>query len=149
MLSVFMLGRLVSSYPLGLLSDRVGRRPVIELGLLSCVVFQIGFALSPFFPLALFCRFLMGAFNGIIGVAKAWLPELVSPDRQAFAMSMISGMWGIGQVAATALGGLLYGVGSTDSGPLAVVPLQFLPNAFGSVLSGASISKRKASPTRT
>ena len=30
-LSAFMVGRLLSSYPLGLLSDAVGRRPVIEV----------------------------------------------------------------------------------------------------------------------
>ena len=73
-LSAFMLGRLVSSYPLGVLSDSLGRRPVIELGLWSCVVFQLGFGLAPTFELALLMRFLMGMCNGIIGVSKAWLP---------------------------------------------------------------------------
>ena len=95
-LAAFMVGRIVSSYPLGILSDKWGRRPVIEMGLLvSCVFFQLGFALTPNFTLALGFRFLMGATNGIIGVSKAWLPELVPTDRQPMAMSMISGMWGI------------------------------------------------------
>ena len=88
-ISSFMLGRIVGSFPLGVLSDMYGRRPVIELGLLlSCGLFQLGFALSPTFAIALSFRFLMGASNGIIGVAKAWLPELAPPAQQAFAMSM-------------------------------------------------------------
>ena len=47
-------------------------------------------------------------FNGIIGVSKAWLPELVPQERQPFAMSLVSGMWGVGQVVGPACGGLLY-----------------------------------------
>jgi MFS family permease len=70
-ISVFMLGRLFSSYPLGILSDTMGRRPVIELGLLSCIVFQLGFGLAPTFATSLACRFFMGAFNGIIGGERA------------------------------------------------------------------------------
>ena len=41
--SAFMIGRLVSSLPLGVLSDVYGRRPVVVLGLLSCILFQIAF----------------------------------------------------------------------------------------------------------
>ena len=78
-LSAFMVGRLLSSYPLGLLSDAVGRRPVIEVGLWSCIVFQLAFGLSPSFGFALATRFLMGAGNGIIGVSKARRAPLASP----------------------------------------------------------------------
>ena len=127
-LSAFMLGRLVSSYPLGVLSDSFGRRPVIELGLWSCVVFQLGFGLAPSFEVALLMRFLMGMCNGIIGVSKAWLPDLVPPERQPMAMSLVSGMWGIGQVAGPALGGLLVAPPTAASGYTA--PL--LPSGPGS-----------------
>ena len=70
-LSAFMLGRAMSSYHLGLLSDKHGRVLVIEIGLLSCITFQLLFGLSPTFGAALAARLLMGLFNGIIGVAKA------------------------------------------------------------------------------
>ena len=93
-ISAFMLGRIVGSFPLGTLSDTWGRRPVIEIGLLvSCIGFQSAFGLSPTFGSALLFRFLMGVTNGIIGVSKAWLPELAPPSHQAIAMSVISGMW--------------------------------------------------------
>ena len=106
-ISSFMIGRLIASYPLGALSDTYGRRPVIELGLLSCIVFQLGFGLANDYFTACLMRFMMGATNGIIGVSKAWLPDLVPPQKQAFAMSMISGMWGVGSVLGPACGGLL------------------------------------------
>ena len=111
-----------------MLSDSFGRRPVIELGLWSCVVFQLGFGLAPSFEAALLMRFLMGMCNGIIGVSKAWLPDLVPPERQPMAMSLVSGMWGIGQVAGPALGGLLVAPPTAASGYTA--PL--LPSGPGS-----------------
>jgi MFS family permease len=139
---------------------------VIELGLLSCIVFQLGFGMAPSFTCALVFRFCMGAFNGIIGVSKAWLPELVSESRNAFAMSLLSGMWGVGQIIGPAIGGVLYRHNSQDGregppnnpeglqpppgdreGPSAVttaaVPAamqpQFAPNAVGVALATVAL----------
>lgn len=111
-ISAFMLGRMISSYPLGLASDIYGRRAVIQLGLVSCLVFQLLFGLAPTFGTAILTRFLMGAFNGIIGVSKAAVPELVPPADRARAMSAITGMWGLGTIFGPALGGLLWIPGS-------------------------------------
>lgn len=136
-IGMFMVGRIVGSFPLGALSDTWGRRPVIELGLLvACVILQAGFAVSPTFGAALAFRFLMGCSNGIIGVAKAWLPEVAPPEQQAIAMSMISGMWGVGNVAGPALGGLLYARDAQTGSLLHTFP-QLLPNLVG-VLFGAA-----------
>ena len=138
-ISAFMFGRIFGSYPLGALADRWGRRRVIELGLVvSCVLFQLAFALAPTFGAALAFRFLMGLTNGIIGVAKAWLPELASPSRQAFAMSIVAGMWGVGLVAGPAVGGLLYGRAAT-SGLLHSFP-QLLPNVIGAAIAVGSVA---------
>lgn len=145
-ISAFMVGRLMSSYPLGAISDTWGRRPVIEIGLLSCIGFQLLFALSPNFGLALSSRLLMGFFNGIIGVTKAWLPELVPQERQPFAMSLVSGMWGVGQVVGPACGGLLYHQPEaspvarveSDAGLLGSFP-HLLPNLVGCVVGAVAL----------
>ena len=143
-IGVFMLGRIVGSYPLGALSDTWGRRPVIEMGLLvACIILQTGFALSPTFGLALAFRFLMGCSNGIIGVAKAWLPEIAPPAQQAVAMSMISGMWGVGNVAGPALGGLLYAREAPAGSLLHTVP-QLLPNLVGVIFAVAALAGVRA-----
>jgi MFS family permease len=148
--SAFMVGRLLSSYPLGAISDTWGRRPVIEIGLLSCIGFQLLFALSPSFGLALSSRLLMGFFNGIIGVSKAWLPELVPHERQPFAMSLVSGMWGVGQVIGPACGGLLYhqpsarpdvaGESTVANGADLLVSFpHLLPNLVGCLVGGVAL----------
>ena len=129
-MSAFMAGRAVSSLYLGALSDRRGRKPVIQVGLLSCAVFQLLFGLAPSFAWAVAARLAMGLFNGIIAVAKAAIPEVVPASEQNVAMSWLAGVWGIAMVAAPAAGGLMVG---TEAGQ------HLAPNALGSVLAVASI----------
>lgn len=54
--SSFTFGRFVGSYALGHLTDSIGRKPVIVVGLLSMTVFSLAFALSPTFGFALLSR---------------------------------------------------------------------------------------------
>ena len=103
----FMFGRTVTSCFLGQLSDRWGRLPVIYMGLLALIFFQLCFGFSTNFTMALASRFFMGAFNGIIAVAKTMIAELVPPDKAPGAMSGVAGTWGIGMILGTAMGGAL------------------------------------------
>ena len=107
LLTTYMLGSLLASYKLGMLADTRGRRFVIIFGLLACIVPQLGFGMASDLFTALAFRFFGGLTNGIAGAAKAAAPEIVPPRWQAFAISMIGGMWGLGNVAGPVLGGLL------------------------------------------
>lgn len=108
LLTSFMTGRLLSSFYCGALSDRVGRKVVIRIGLWSCVVFSIAFGFSPTFAIALAMRLGMGLFNGLTAVAKAAIPEIVpkGPAQQT-AMGYVAGMWNAGMVVGPAAGGML------------------------------------------
>ena len=106
-MSAFMVGRFASSFYCGVLSDRVGRKFVVRLGLASCVVFQLAFGFSPTFGWAIASRLLLGLFNGMTGVAKAAIPELVPPEERQRAMGVIAGMWNAGMIVGPALGGFL------------------------------------------
>ena len=93
LMTSFMAGRLLSSFYCGALSDTIGRKAVIRIGLWSCLVFSIGFGFSPTFAIALSMRLCMGLFNGLTGVAKAAIPEIVpkGPEQQT-AMGYVAGM---------------------------------------------------------
>jgi len=94
-MSSFMLGRFLSSFLCGRLADEISRKFVVRCGVLSCVVFQLGFGVAPTYSFALATRFLMGLFNGLVSAAKAMLPDLFPPEQQAAAMSLVTAMWNV------------------------------------------------------
>ena len=108
--AAFCLAQTFTSLPLGLLSDRIGRKPIIVIGNISCAVGVVLFGLSRNLRQALLTRLAMGATNGIIGAEKAYIGDNLSRDDQAEAMSLISLTWGIGSLVGPLLGGALSGV---------------------------------------
>lgn len=54
--SAFTFGRFVSGYAMGYISDKVGRKPVIVLGLLSIMIFSLAFGVSESFAWAISSR---------------------------------------------------------------------------------------------
>ena len=106
----FCLAQTFTSLPLGLLSDRIGRKPVIVMGNISCAVGVVLFGLSKNLSQALFTRLAMGATNGIIGAEKAYIGDNMSREDQAEAMSLISLTWGVGSLVGPLLGGALSGL---------------------------------------
>lgn len=54
--SAFTFGRFVSGYPLGHLTDTMGRKPIMIGGLLSIALFSLAFGLSPTFGFAVGSR---------------------------------------------------------------------------------------------
>ena len=115
LMSAYQLGNLLTNYHLGAFADSYGRKPVLLLGLLSCTLPQVVFGLSPTYAFALAARFVMALPNAMVAVAKAVAPELVGPEEQGMAMSLISGMWGLGNMLGPAIGGLLSETGPPDS----------------------------------
>ena len=66
--SAFTFGRFVSGYPLGQVTDAVGRKPVIIAGLLSIMVFSLTFGLSPTFGFAITTRFVECLMTSSVGL---------------------------------------------------------------------------------
>lgn len=62
--TMFSLAQVISSIPIGMLSDRVGRRPVLLLGLAGNVVSACLFGLARNFAWAVVARAMLGFVNG-------------------------------------------------------------------------------------
>ena len=65
----------------GTISDRIGRRPVLMIGLIGNTVFFAMFGLANTLLIALAARFLAGVFNGNLAVAKAYIGDVSTPSQ--------------------------------------------------------------------
>ena len=91
----------------GSLSDRIGRRPVLMVGLVGNTVFFAVFGLSNTLLMALGARFLAGVFNGNIAVARAYIGDVSNPQQLATRMGIIGAAFGLGFTIGPFLGGEL------------------------------------------
>ncbi|CAJ1348646.1 unnamed protein product, partial [Effrenium voratum] len=91
----------------GMLADRVGRRPVLLVGLAGSAVAPLIFGLADSLAVALFARILDGFFCGNVGVARTYLGELVDSSNEAQAFGILSSTFSLGLFIGPMLGGLL------------------------------------------
>lgn len=89
------------------MSNRIGRRPLILLGLLGNIVTSVMFGTAQSYSMAILARVLCGLVNGNIGVAKCVLGEICDDTNIATGFGMFSLLFGIGSLFGSALGGLL------------------------------------------
>ncbi|DAC51507.1 MAG TPA: MFS transporter, partial [Candidatus Poseidoniales archaeon] len=80
----------------GSLSDRIGRRPVLMIGLVGNTVFFTVFGLANTLLMALAARFMAGVFNGNIAVARAYIGDVSTPKQLASRMGLIGAAFGLG-----------------------------------------------------
>ncbi|HTS88463.1 MAG TPA: MFS transporter [Gemmatimonadales bacterium] len=103
----------------GRLSDRVGRRPVLLVGLLGSSLSYLLFGLATSFWVLLLSRVLAGGMGANVNVAQAYLADVTPPERRARAMGLIGAAFGLGFVVGPALGGIASRFGNGAPGFLA------------------------------
>jgi MFS family permease len=103
----FFVMQLLTAAIWGCVSDRIGRRPTLLMGLLGSMIAMACLGFSPSIGWAVVSRSLAGALNGNIGVTKCMVSELLPKNKQARAMALLSFNWGIGSVVAPMIGGFL------------------------------------------
>ena len=91
----------------GSISDRIGRRPVLMIGLVGNTVFFTMFGLANTLFIALVARFLAGVFNGNIAVARAYIGDVSTPKQLATRMGLIGAAFGLGFTIGPFIGGEL------------------------------------------
>lgn len=93
----------------GRLSDRIGRKPVLLIGLIGLAVTILIFGFSKSFYTALAARTCAGALNGNIAVLQTIVGELVTERRhQSIAFATLPLLWNVGSVIGPLVGGSKY-----------------------------------------
>ncbi len=107
LMAAYSLAQFLMTPVWGGLSDRVGRRPIILIGLvgntLSFALFGIAWTLS----VALLARFFAGAFNANIAVARAYIGDVSDPSKLTARMGLIGVAFGLGFAIGPFIGGEL------------------------------------------
>ena len=110
--TAYFLGMAVGQLPIGPLSDRFGRRPVLLATLGLYTVGAIGATLAPSFGVVLAFRFIWGlGAAGPAVISSAVARDLYDGDQMARVLSMVMAVFLIGPTLAPLLGEALLAVG--------------------------------------
>lgn len=124
------IGFLVASYSLmhvglaaawGRWSDRIGRRPVLLIGLAGSLAGAVVFAVADTFALLVLSRLLAGGIGTTTNVAQAYLADVTPPDRRTRAMGLLGAAYGIGFIIGPILGGIASSISDPAPGIVASV----------------------------
>lgn len=105
--SLFFATQAVTVFHWARISDRVGRKPVILVGLFGLTISMYCFGLSRTFAGLVISRCLSGALNGNIGVIKSMMGELTDSTNVARAFAFQPIPWSLGASLGPMIGGAL------------------------------------------
>lgn len=108
LLSMFMIGQVISAKTWGWMSDKYGRRLPLICGLFSSGVTMLLFGLSTAVWQCAVFRLLQGIFNGNILVAKTMMADITDKTNETRGFAFVSLCFGIGNLIGPGVGGLLY-----------------------------------------
>ncbi|PIA12866.1 MFS general substrate transporter [Coemansia reversa NRRL 1564] len=90
----------------GRLSDRIGRRPVMVVGLVGYLVSFLLFGVAKSFTWAFVARSINGLLAGNVAVMKSIMAEISDDTNRPRMMALIPLTWNVGSVAGAAVGGI-------------------------------------------
>jgi MFS family permease len=105
--SLSNLSMFFTSIPWGLVTDRRGRRGVLNVGNWTASASVLLLGLQHSFAGACACRVVGGLLNGTLVTMKAVIADVTDDTNAARAFSLLSVAWGVGAILGPVLGGLL------------------------------------------
>jgi multidrug resistance protein len=155
-----VIGLLVAMHPAmqflfgpiwGRLSDRIGRRPILLLGLVGSGLSYLLFGLATNLTWLFASRILQGIAGANIPVAQAYIADSTNLENRTRGMGLVGAAFGLGFIAGPAIGGLLVNFGYAAPGIFAAVlslanagaaffylPESLSPEARASAASGSA-----------
>lgn len=103
--SVFSLMQFVFSPIWGRWSDRIGRRPIILMGLVGSAVSYLVLAQAGSLALIFVARVIGGIAGANIPTAQAYIADITTPENRAKGMGLVGVAFGLGFVFGPAIGG--------------------------------------------
>lgn len=105
--TVWALMQFFASPLLGMLSDRVGRRPVILISNAASAVDYVIMAVAPNLGWLFAGRVLSGIATANMTAASAYVADVTPPERRAKAFGVLGSAFGVGFILGPAVGGLV------------------------------------------
>lgn len=102
---------------LGVLSDRLGRRPILLLSLLGSAGGYVLFALADALPLLYLARVIDGITGGNIATAQAALADVTDPKNRAKVYGLVGAAFGLGFMIGPAIGAGITALTAWAMGP--------------------------------
>lgn len=112
LLAMFPLTQTFSSSLWGVVSDRIGRKAVICIGLFVHVLCLIGLAFTRNFYLDMVLRATQGTFDSLLATTRSYIHDVTDESNDANAYAMISLVWTISSRMAAVISGLLSSPGT-------------------------------------
>jgi len=110
MMSTYSLMQLICAPLWGSASDRVGRKPILAVGVLGYGIAFLLFGLAQNFAALFIARVLSGVLSSAtMPTAMAYISDNSRPDEKSQAMGQLGAMIGLGTILGPLLGGLLSG----------------------------------------
>lgn len=104
LLSIYSIAQFLFSPIWGSLSDRIGRRPVILIGLGGGFFSYLVFAFSSTLPWLFVARALAGVFGGNISTAHAYIADVTTAEDRSKGMGLIGAAFGLGFIFGPLIG---------------------------------------------
>jgi multidrug resistance protein len=114
--SPLVIGLIVAAHPAmqfvfgpmwGRLSDRVGRRPILLLGLVGSGISYLIFALAGNLVWLLASRMMAGMAGANVPVSQAYIADSTDLENRTRGMGLVGAAFGLGFIAGPAIGGAL------------------------------------------
>ncbi|KAG1745806.1 MFS general substrate transporter [Suillus paluster] len=105
--SLFFVAQALTVLKWSRVSDRVGRKPVLLVGLSGACISILCFGLSTTFWSLVISRCMCGVLNGNVGVMKTMMAELTDSTNMAQGFALIPIVWSIGFCLGPLMGGTL------------------------------------------